>query len=363
MVAPAGRPRLKRRDRQLRILGQSPLEHRRHRQPGRDGERRRLRVRRRGHRVVATVAGRSERTAGLAAQAGLELVPDLDAVVGGVGARALDRAARRGRRDRRRRSPRLRAGPARAARVRLERRLAGNRARGRTVLADAGLELVDGSISGGPPRADYTTRVYLSGPGRPRRSPPRAPPWLDARVVGGRGRARLGGEDVHRVDVQGLDGAARARAPDRARARRAAAGARRPARLLPGQIDRAARSIAVSTTKSARYVGEMREIAATQGGAGLTPALFEAMAEVYAALRDVRARRRGAGGRRTGAGPRGRARPSTSALVLNSREAKRPQGLGASGICSADSFTLRKREQHGAGREDLNLHEPKPTGT
>ena len=34
-----------------------------------------------GHRVVATVAGRSERTAALAAQAGLELVPDLDTVV------------------------------------------------------------------------------------------------------------------------------------------------------------------------------------------------------------------------------------------------------------------------------------------
>ena len=54
---------------------------------------------------------------------------------------------------------------------------------------------------------------------------------------------------------------------------------------FPDQIDRAARSIAVSTTKSARFVGEMREIAATQASAGLTPALFEAMAEVYAALR------------------------------------------------------------------------------
>jgi hypothetical protein len=53
---------------------------------------------------------------------------------------------------------------------------------------------------------------------------------------------------------------------------------------FPSQVDRAARSIAVSTTKSGRFVGEMREIAATQAGAGLTPALFEAMAEVYAAL-------------------------------------------------------------------------------
>ena len=35
-----------------------------------------------GNRVVTTVAGRSARTAGLAEQAGLELLPDLDAVVG-----------------------------------------------------------------------------------------------------------------------------------------------------------------------------------------------------------------------------------------------------------------------------------------
>ena len=48
--------------------------------------------------------------------------------------------------------------------------------------------------------------------------------------------------------------------------------------------DGAGRSIARSATKSARYVGEMREIAATQAAAGLTPALFEAMAEVYSAL-------------------------------------------------------------------------------
>ena len=65
---------------------------------------------------------------------------------------------------------------------------------------------------------------------------------------------------------------------------------------FPGQIDRAARSIAVSTTKAARFVGEMREIAATQAGAGLTPALFEAMAEVYAALAESELAARGAGG-------------------------------------------------------------------
>jgi hypothetical protein len=53
---------------------------------------------------------------------------------------------------------------------------------------------------------------------------------------------------------------------------------------FPRQIDRAARQLAVSATKADRYVGEMREIAATQATAGLTAALFEAMAEVWEAI-------------------------------------------------------------------------------
>ena len=43
-----------------------------------------------------------------------------------------------------------------------------------------------------------------------------------------------------------------------------------------------ARSIAIAATKAWRYVPEMREIAATQRAAGLTPALFEAYAQVWA---------------------------------------------------------------------------------
>jgi hypothetical protein len=39
--------------------------------------------------------------------------------------------------------------------------------------------------------------------------------------------------------------------------------------------------VAVAATKADRYVPEMREIAATQGGAGLPAALFEAYAQVY----------------------------------------------------------------------------------
>ena len=61
---------------------------------------------------------------------------------------------------------------------------------------------------------------------------------------------------------------------------------------FPRQIDRAARTLAVSATKADRFVAEMREIAATQASAGLTPALFEAMAEVYEASREARSQRR-----------------------------------------------------------------------
>ena len=234
-------------------------------------------------------------------------MPDLDTVVGGVGARALDRAARR--------RPRCCVGDRRvcpadernAACRRPECDVAGNGSPDQSLLADAGIELVDGSISGGPPRADYTTRVYLSGPGAEALAAA-APPWVDARVVGGevglasavkmctasmyKGSTALLAHALltahaHGVLPQVLDDLHDS---------------------FPAQIDRAARSIAVSTTKSARFVGEMREIAATQAGAGLTPALFEAMAEVYAALRGVRTRRRGAGGDPAGTRARGRPR-------------------------------------------------------
>lgn len=40
-------------------------------------------------------------------------------------------------------------------------------------------------------------------------------------------------------------------------------------------------AVAVAATKAGRFVPEMREIAAAQRAAGLTPALFEAFAEVY----------------------------------------------------------------------------------
>ena len=53
---------------------------------------------------------------------------------------------------------------------------------------------------------------------------------------------------------------------------------------LGEMADDAGRRIARAGAKAERYVGEMHEIAAAQQAAGLTPALFEAMAEIYAEL-------------------------------------------------------------------------------
>ena len=52
----------------------------------------------------------------------------------------------------------------------------------------------------------------------------------------------------------------------------------------PDLVERANVVVARAAAKSGRYVGEMREIEETQAAAGLTPALFAAMAEVYADL-------------------------------------------------------------------------------
>ena len=236
-----------------------------------------------GHRVVATAGGRSTRTVGLAAHAGLELLPDLEAVVAesalvlsivppdqavATAAAIAVAAGRTGSHpvvsDWNAVSP--------ATVCEVER-----------ILADVGLALVDGSISGGPPRADYRTRVYLSGPGAEALAGA-APARLDVRVVG---------EEVGVASAVKMCTASMYKGSTAVLAYAlltAHAHGVLPQVLddlhdsFPSQIDRAARSIAVSTTKAERFVGEMREIAATQSAAGLTPALFEAMAEVYSAL-------------------------------------------------------------------------------
>ena len=239
-----------------------------------------------GSRVVTTVAGRSERTVDLAGAAGLELLPDLNRVVAEadlVLSIAPPDQARTIAEDLVAAAERTGARPLvsdwNAISPATAQEVAG-------ILLAAGLELVDGSISGGPPRADYRTRVYVSG-ARATELAASGPAWLDVRVVG----AEVGLASAVKMCTASVykgHTALLAHALVTAHANGVLAEVLDDLRdSYPRQIDRAARLLAVSTTKAGRYVGEMREIAATQASAGLTPALFEAMAEVYGRLAET----------------------------------------------------------------------------
>ncbi len=234
-----------------------------------------------GARVVATVAGRSARTRGLAH--GLELLPDLDEVVrlsdlvlsivppdqAAAVATELAAVARRVDAD-----PLVADLNAIAP--------ATVRAIG-TQLAGSGLELVDGSISGGPPRPDSSTRIYLSG-ARAAEIGALPGPGIDARVVG----PEVGTASAVKMSTASVY---KGRAALLAHALLAAHANGVLPHVLddlgvsdPALAERAASSIARAATKAERYVGEMREIAATQAAAGLPRELFDGVAEAYAAL-------------------------------------------------------------------------------
>ena len=132
-----------------------------------------------GLRVVATDAGRSERTRRLAESADVELLPDLDAVVAAADAVVSV------------------VPPAEAGAVARSVAAAAGRARVTPLFADLNaiaprtvrdldhgrLDLVDGSVSGPPPLRPGTTTVYLSGMRAAELAEVPAP-GLEVRVVG-----------------------------------------------------------------------------------------------------------------------------------------------------------------------------------
>ena len=220
-----------------------------------------------GARVIATVAGRSERTVALARRAELELLADIGAVI-----READIVLSI-------------VPPAEAEFVAAE--LAGAR-----LFADLNAisparaarisPAVDGSISGGPPWQAGSTRIYLSGP---RAQEVAALPFDGIEVVvvgveaGLASAVKMSTASVYKGSAALLT-----------QALRAAQHYGVLDHVLDDLDDLAAdagRRLAGAGSKSARYVGEMREIAAAQKAAGLTPALFDAMAEVYAGVAET----------------------------------------------------------------------------
>jgi len=229
-----------------------------------------------GARVVATVAGRSARSRALAAAAGLDLLPGLVEVVeiadvvlsvtppGQAVAAAHAIAAAAGESGATPLVADLNAvSPATMVKI-----------------ADGcgGLPVVDGAISGPPPSARPGARIFLSGV---RAADIAALPWdgqvepivLDA-GLGAASAVKMCTASVYKglnaLVTQAMRTAGRHGVLDQVLAD-----------LARNDLDGSA-GVAVAATKAHRFVDEMREIAATQADAGLTPALFEAFAAVYA---------------------------------------------------------------------------------
>lgn len=228
-----------------------------------------------GARVVATVAGRSPRTVRLAA--GLELLPGLAEVVEAADVvlsvtppgQAVDAAQRIGDTARELGVTPLVADLNAVSPVTMA----------KITEALAGLPVVDGSISGPPPSARPGARIFLAGL---RAAEIAALPWagqvepivLDGAALGSASALKMCTASVYKgltaLVTQAMRTADRHGVLDQVLAD-----------LGRNDLDTSA-AVAMSATKAHRFVDEMREIAATQAQAGLTPALFEAMAAVYA---------------------------------------------------------------------------------
>jgi 3-hydroxyisobutyrate dehydrogenase-like beta-hydroxyacid dehydrogenase len=234
-----------------------------------------------GARVIATLEGRSERTRQLARAAALELLPSFAAVV--READVVLSVAPPGEAETIARDIAQAAGD--AGRVPLVADLnAVSPATMRSIASRlGGLDLVDGAISGPPPREGATTRVYLSG-GRAGEiaslSWTGVEPLLVGDEVGLASAVKMCTASVYKGTAALLTHALLT-----ARAHGVLEHVLEDlATSLPNLTEGAEHWIANSAAKSGRYVAEMRQIASTQAAAGLTPALFEAIAEVYEAL-------------------------------------------------------------------------------
>ena len=151
---------------------------------------------------------------------------------------------------------------------------------------------VDGGIIGGPPGPSSSPRLYLSGPSAPSVRDVFADTTVQAQVISDGPGRRVGVEDVLRRLDERNDGAA----PRRARARRRR-GVEGPLlaeweHSLPDLAGRSLRAAQQAATKGWRWVGEMEQIAATFGSAGLPDGFHRAAAEIYARARPRRDGRR-----------------------------------------------------------------------
>ena len=143
-----------------------------------------------------------------------------------------------------------------------------------------GLDLVDGAISGSPPRPDVPVRVYVCGPrAREFASVPNAS--LDVVVldgpIGSASALKMCTASMYKgtqaLVMQALITADSYGVRDQFLADTAQA--------WPDDVPGWHTSVAIAASKAWRFVDEMHEIASTQRSAGLPDALFEGVAAVY----------------------------------------------------------------------------------
>jgi 3-hydroxyisobutyrate dehydrogenase-like beta-hydroxyacid dehydrogenase len=233
-----------------------------------------------GARVVTTLAGRSPRTGRLAEQAGLEILPSLAAVVAAADvvlsvtppgeavavAQAVGAAA-------------VAAG---TAPIVADLNAVSPDTMARVAVALGGLRTVDGAISGPPPSVRPGARIYLSGPDA---GAVADLPW-DGRVEpivlrdGSASALKMCTGSVYKGLTALITQAMRT------------AGFHGVLDEVVADLERNGLAQTAGVSRSApkawRFVDEMREVAATQAQAGLTPDLFLAMAAVYADIARTR---------------------------------------------------------------------------
>jgi 3-hydroxyisobutyrate dehydrogenase-like beta-hydroxyacid dehydrogenase len=231
-------------------------------------------LRRNGHEVLTSTAGRSSRTVELVARAGIPTVPDLASLAGLCEVLLVvtpPAAALSAAHDI--------ASVARPGTLVVDLNAVSPSTMELIAEATTGLDLVDGSISGGPPMTGSDTLIYLSGS---RAAEIAGLTWSPATpiVVGGTVGAASAVKMCTGSVFKGLKGLL-------AQALRTA----HHHGVLDVVLADLARiepephtEVALAVTKADRFVREMHEIATTQEGAGLTPELFRAFAEIYAGL-------------------------------------------------------------------------------
>ena len=233
--------------------------------------------------MLVALDGRSDRTRGLAHAAGLADVHTLEAVLAdasvvlsvvppGSAAEVAAAVARA-------------AGDSRPLVVDLNAVAPATVQRVAALLAERGIETVDGSISGPPPQRPGTTRIYLSGS---RAAEVAALPLEGVERI-------VVGDDIGLASAVKMCTASvyKGRVALLAQAFRVAHAYGVTDHVLDDLAgtgivthERSGATLGKASAKAWRYVAEMEEIAATQGDAGLTPELFRAVALVYADLAD-----------------------------------------------------------------------------